>query len=67
MRTSRINIEKVIERVNGSMTIEGMPLSNEDKARIRRYDGNPETLRTIRRELIEKHTVRSGANHEPRI
>jgi len=46
------------------MAIEGMPLSNEDKARIRRYGGNPATHREIKRELIEKHTVRKGANHE---
>lgn len=64
MRTNRINIETIIERVNGSMAIEGMPLSNGDKARIRRYGGNPATLMEIKRELIEKHTVQIGANHE---
>ena len=64
MRTKSTNIEKIIERVNGSMSIEGMPLSNEDKARIRRYAGNAESYTEIRRELIEKHTVRMGANDE---
>lgn len=67
MRTNRTNIETIIERVNGSMAIEGMPLSNEDKARIRRYGGNQAMLRAIRRELLEKHTVDEGVNHEHRI
>lgn len=67
MRKKETDIETIIGRVNGSMAIEGMLLSNEDKARIRRYGGNPATLQTIRRELLEKHTVRIGVKHEHRI
>jgi len=56
LRAKRIDIEKIIERVNGSMAMEGMPLTNEDKARIRRYGGDKAMLRIIKKELIEKHS-----------
>jgi len=56
LRAKRIDIEKIIERVNGSMAMEGMPLTNEDKARIRRYGGDKAMLRIIKKELIEKYS-----------
>jgi len=56
LRAKRIDIEKIIERVNGSMAMEGMPLTGEDKARIRRYGGDKAMLRVIKKELIEKHS-----------
>jgi len=31
LRTKRVDIKKIIERVNGSMAMEGMPLTNEER------------------------------------
>lgn len=50
-------IEKVISEVDSSMSMEGMPLSNEDKDRIRICLANPTELNDIISDLIKKHTV----------
>lgn len=50
-------IEKVINEVDSSMSMEGMPLSNEDKDRIRICLTNPSELNDIINNLIKKHTV----------
>ena len=50
-------IEKVINEVDSSMAMEGMPLSNEDKDRIRICLANPSELNDIISNLIKKHTV----------
>lgn len=51
------DIEKIIREVNGSMTIEGMELTNEDKERIRISLSDNEKYETILRELISKHSA----------
>ena len=50
------NIEKIIREVNGSMSMEGMPLSEDDKARIRFCAGNKDKVEKTIAELVKKHT-----------
>ena len=50
-------IEKVISEVDSSMSMEGMPLSNEDKDRIRICLANASELNAIISDSIKKHTV----------
>lgn len=50
-------IEKVIDEVDSSMSMEGMPLTNEDKDRLRICLANPSEINNIIGDLIKKHTV----------
>lgn len=52
------NIEQIIKEVNGTMTIEGMPLKEEDKERIRVCLSDEVSFEEMKRRIIEKHTVR---------
>ena len=47
------NEEKIIAEVNSSMTMEGMPLTTEDKIRIRNFLSNPDNLETMINELVK--------------
>ena len=51
------NEEKIIAEVNSSMTMDGMPLTTEDKIHIRNFLSNPDNLETMINELVKKHTV----------
>ena len=51
------NEEKIIAEVNSSMTMDVMPLTTEDKIRIRNFLSNPDNLETMINELVKKHTV----------
>lgn len=51
------DIEKIIAEVNGSMAIEGMPLTYEDKERIRLSLLNSETYKENLQKLITKHSA----------
>lgn len=51
------DIEQVVCEVDGSMSMEGMPLTDADKERIRRYLENPDALHQIICELVALHTV----------
>lgn len=51
------DVETIVREVDGSMSMEGMPLYSEDKDRIRRYLLNPGNLEKIVNSLVEKHTV----------
>lgn len=53
------NIEKIIDQVNGSMTIEGMPLTDEDKIRIRHCVGNKTKVDETIANLVKKHSMYS--------
>ncbi len=55
MRMSEI--DKIVNEVNGSMAIEGMPLTDADKERIRISLSSKEQYQKILRELIFKHSV----------
>lgn len=51
------NEEKIISEVNSSMAMEGMPLTTEDKNRLRSFLSNPDNLENMINELVKKHTV----------
>lgn len=61
------DIEKVIEQVNGSMAIEGMPLTDEDRERIRRCAGNHELVEREVQTLVKKYFVPAVNMHEQRL
>lgn len=50
-------IDRIINEVNGSMAIEGMALTNEDKERIRVSLSDSEKYKKILKELIAKHSA----------
>ena len=55
---TKTDIETVIQQVDGSMAMEGMALSDEDKERIRRTQLEPDKVETVIQELVEKHSVK---------
>ena len=61
------NLEELINEVNGSMSMEGMPLTQNDKDRIRRCAGNDELVEEETAKLIKKYTVAKGDNHEQQL
>lgn len=52
-------IEKIIGEINASMAMEGMPLTDEDKDRMRKCYSDTITYKSMRKILVEKHTVKS--------
>lgn len=61
------DLEKLIDEVNGSMSIEGMPLTKNDKDRIRRCVGNDMLVEKTIAELVKKHTIVRKYGHEQRL
>lgn len=61
------DLEKLIDEVNGSMLIEGMPLTQSDKDRIRHCAGNDELVEKTIAELIKKHTVVRSYSREQQL
>ena len=57
-----MSTEKLISEVDGSMAIEGMRLTDDDKNRIRYCIENPKKLNEILKQLIDKHTHSMGVN-----
>ena len=51
------DIEKIVQEVDGSMTMEGMPLTLEDKDRIRKCLAEPSAVELMISSLLAKHTV----------
>jgi len=51
------NIERVIREVDSSMTMEGLPLTKDDKNRIRKCLTDPSALDGVIGNLLAKHTV----------
>ena len=51
------NEDKIIADVNSSMTMESMPLTAEDKNRLRCFLSNPDNLENMINDLVKKHTV----------
>jgi|AGTN01.1.fsa_nt_gi hypothetical protein len=49
------DVDLIIKQVNGSMAIEGMPLTKTDKDRIRRSAGNDVKVEKEIAELINKY------------
>ncbi|MED4954513.1 hypothetical protein GNQ08_18315 [Paenibacillus macerans] len=51
------DMEKLIEQVDGTMAMEGMPLTQDDKDRIRHCAGNDKLVEETIAKLIKKHAV----------
>jgi len=51
------NEDKIIADVNSSMAMEGMPLTVEDKNRLRCFLSNPDNLENMINDLVKKYTV----------
>ena len=49
--------EKIIADVNSSMAMEGMPLTTEDKNRLRIFLSSPDKLENMINELVKKYTA----------
>lgn len=52
------SIEVIIQQVDASMTIENMPLTEEDKKRIRFCIGDNKKVEQEIQKLIQQYTVR---------
>jgi len=50
-------IERIINQVDSSMAMEGMPLTQADRSRIEDCLNNPSGLNEEIAELLKKHTV----------
>ena len=61
------DLERLIDEVNGSMSMEGMPLTKADKDRIRRCVGNDKLVDETIATLVKKHTVVKEYRHEQQI
>jgi hypothetical protein len=61
------DLEKLIDEVNGSMSIEGMPLTQTDKDRIRRCAGDEKLVEETIAELVKKHAVVRDYSNEQRL
>ncbi|MDQ7092584.1 hypothetical protein REC12_03160 [Desulfosporosinus sp. PR] len=57
------HLDKLIDKVNGSIAMKGMPLMQSDKDRIR-CAGNDKLAEKTIAELVKKHTVAHGHDHE---
>jgi hypothetical protein len=51
------DMENVIENIDFSMTMEDMPLTNEDKKRLRDCLNGKADVDEILQEVIKKHTL----------
>lgn len=52
-----LNPEKIIDEVNGTMAIEGMPLNESDRARLRECITGKTSYDEMIKRLIRKHSV----------
>ncbi len=55
--TALKNIEAIIKEVNGTMAMEGMPITEEDKSRIRMCLTDDAKFNATVAALISKHTL----------
>jgi hypothetical protein len=51
------NVENIIQYIDFSMKMEDMPLTNEDKSRLRDCITGKEDFDNVLRETIKKHTI----------
>ncbi|MGE5630176.1 MAG: antitoxin VbhA family protein [Caulobacteraceae bacterium] len=61
------DLERIIEDVNASMAMEGMPLTEEDKARMRYCAGDKKKTDQVVAELMRKHSVNAEDVHEQKL
>lgn len=57
------DIEKIIREVNGTMAIEGMPITDDDRQRIRECLRDKQKFDDTLHALILKHTVQPVSDH----
>ena len=50
------NIEEIIAEINGTMAIEGMPLTEEDKERLRMCITGEASADEMVKQLVKKYT-----------
>ena len=50
------DIEKIIQEVNGTMAIEGMPLTEADKARLHAVLSDEANVETVVKQLVDKQS-----------
>ena len=51
------NVEKIIDNIDFSMKMEDMPLTDEDKNRLRNCIIGTEDINKVLQEIIKKHTL----------
>jgi len=61
------DLERMIEDVNASMAMEGMPLTEEDKVRMRYCAGDKKKTDQVVAEQIRKHSVKADDVHEQKL
>jgi hypothetical protein len=63
MEQAMKNREKMIAEVDANMRFEGMPLTTDDKERLRNCYGKSQAdYKEMRRNLVQKHTVSASQN-----
>lgn len=50
-------VEKIIGEINGTMAIEGMPLTQEDREMLRRCMTGETTPEEERKQILEKYSI----------
>ena len=58
------DIEQKIREVNGTMAIEGMPLTDDDKSRLRSILRGEISYEAAVQEIIQRYTIQTAAAHE---
>ena len=58
------DIEQKIREVNGTMAIEGMPLTDDDKSRLRSILRGEVSYEDAVTEIIQRYTVRTATAYE---
>jgi hypothetical protein len=58
------DIEQTIREVNGTMAMEGMPLTDEDKERLRDILNGKLSYETAIDNIIEKYTAKNAITYE---
>ena len=51
------NVENIIENINFTMDMEDMPLTEEDKSRLRTCLNGKKDINDVLQETIKKHTL----------
>lgn len=55
--------KQLIDEVDGTMSIERIPLTQDDRTRMLEYLNNPSEFDEIMKSLIKKHTVFTEVNN----
>ena len=61
------DIELIIKQVDASMAMEGMPLTENDKERIRLCIGDDQKVESTISSLVNKYTLKLENSYEQRL